>query len=309
MKTSSVGNLYTTTNVDIMQNSSSRRSFFVALLGATGALRARPAELTAGQVIERIKKNVGVPWRATTVDTIKAGSPDTVVKGIATTMVATLDLLKRAAASRHNLIIVHEPTFYSSLENEAQAPNNADDPLFQLKKSFIEKNDLVVWRFHDHWHAQKPDGIIRGMAVALGWQKYQVPENVRLYTLPKVRLETLAKEIRQRLKVRTIRVIGDPDTVVSNAAFNPGSTNLGQIQRYFSGSDIDVFVCGEPREWDADEYVRDAIASGKKKGMIILGHDMSEEGGMEECARWLKTFITEVPVEFMPAGEPFWTPK
>ena len=43
--------------------------------------------------------------------------------------------------------------------------------------------------------------------------------------------------------------------------------------------------------------------------MIILGHDMSEEWGMEECARWLKTFITEVPVEFMPAGEPFWTPK
>ena len=72
---------------------------------------------------------------------------------------------------------------------------------------------------------------------------------------------------------------------------------------------MDVFVCGEPREWDADEYARDAIASGKKKGLIILGHDMSEEGGMEECAKWLKTFITEVPIEFMPAGEAFWTPK
>jgi hypothetical protein len=78
--------------------------------------------------------------------------------------------------------------------------------------------------------------------------------------------------------------------------------------RYFSNSDIDVFVCGEPREWDAVEYARDAIASGKKKGMIILGHDMSEEDGMEECARWLKTFITEVPVEFVSAGEAFWSP-
>jgi hypothetical protein len=27
---------------------------------------------------------------------------------------------------------------------------------------------------------------------------------------------------------------------------------------------------------------------------------------MGECARWLKTFVTEVPVEFVPAGEPFW---
>ena len=64
----------------------------------------------------------------------------------------------------------------------------------------------------------------------------------------------------------------------------------------------------EPREWDAVEYARDSIAAGKKKGLIILGHDMSEEGGMKECARWLKSIVTEVPVEFMPAGEAFWSP-
>jgi putative NIF3 family GTP cyclohydrolase 1 type 2 len=295
-----------------MWNRSTRRSFLGAgasFMAAGAAGLAQTKELTARQVIERIQKNVGVPWRDNTVDTVKAGNPDTPVKGIATTMVATLDLLKRAAAARRNLIIVHEPTFYSSLADEAHAPGNAEDSLFQLKQGFIEKNDLIVWRFHDHWHAQKPDGIIRGMAIALGWEKYQVPGNPRLYTLPRVSLENLAKDIRDRLKVRTMRVVGDPQTVVGNAAFNPGSTGLGQIQRYFSGPDVDVFVCGEPREWDADEYARDAIASGKKKGLIILGHDMSEEGGMEECAKWLKTFITEVPIEFMPAGEAFWAPK
>ena len=276
---------------------------------AASAVLAQKRELTARQVIERIQKNVGVPWRDSTVDTFKAGNPDTPVKGIATTMVATLDLLKRAATAGRNLIIVHEPTFYSSIADEAHAPGNQDDPLFQLKQSFIEKNDLVVWRFHDHWHAQKPDGIIRGMAIALEWDKYQVRDNPRLYVLPKTSLENLAKDIRSHLKVRTMRVVGDPQTMVSTAAFNPGSTNLGQIQRYFSGPDVDVFVCGEPREWDADEYARDAIASGKKKGLIILGHDMSEEAGMQECAKWLKTFITEVPIEFMPAGEAFWTPK
>ncbi len=97
--------------------------------------------------------------------------------------------------------------------------------------------------------------------------------------------------------------------MVSKAAFNPGSTALNQVMRYFSGSDIDVFVCGEPREWDSVEYARDSIASGKKMGLIILGHDMSEEAGMQECAKWLKTFVTEVPIDYMPAGEAFWTPK
>jgi putative NIF3 family GTP cyclohydrolase 1 type 2 len=264
--------------------------------------------LTAQQIIDRIKQHVGIPWRTTTVDTVKAGDPTTPVTGIATTMVATLDLLKRASAARHNMVIVHEPTFYSSLEDEAHAPGNAENPLFQLKKTFIEQNNMLVWRFHDHWHGHKPDGIISGMAIALGWDKYQVPDNVRLYALPPTSLGALASDIRARLKIRSVRVVGDPQTVVSKAAFNPGATGLAQIERYFSGTGVDVFVCGEPREWDGVEYARDSIANGAKKGLIILGHDMSEEWGMQECARWLKTFVTEVPVDFMPAGEAFWSP-
>jgi len=43
------------------------------------------------------------------------------------------------------------------------------------------------------------------------------------------------------------------------------------VQRTFSGNEVDVLVCGEPGEWDSGEYVRDTVASGKKKGMIILG--------------------------------------
>src|SRR3954447_18231774 len=69
--------------------------------------------LTAAQVIDRIKANVGVPWRQQTVDNIIAGSPDTTVDGIATTMIATLDVLKRATAARKNLVITHESTFFS----------------------------------------------------------------------------------------------------------------------------------------------------------------------------------------------------
>jgi putative NIF3 family GTP cyclohydrolase 1 type 2 len=288
-----------------------RRSFLGGTCGLI-ALRRLPAQetgLSARQIIERIQQKVGVPWRAQTVDTIKAGNPDTVVTGVATTMVATLDLLKRAAGAKRNFIVVHEPTFYSGAEDEFHARNNPEDPLVQLKKSFIENNNLVVWRFHDHWHAQKPDGIIRGMGIALGWEKYQIPDNVRLYHLPSTTLEELAQSIKSKLKVRAIRVIGDPQMPVTSVAFNPGSTNIGLVQRSLSGNEVDVLVCGEPGEWDSGEYVRDSTAAGKKKGMIVLGHDMSEEGGMAECARWLATFITEVPVEFMPAGEAFWTPK
>jgi len=50
------------------------------------------------------------------------------------------------------------------------------------------------------------------------------------------------------------------------------------------------------------------VAAGQNKALILLGHAISEDPGMEECAMWLKTFLPGVPVEFVPAGDPFWRP-
>src|SRR4051812_11721600 len=125
-----------------------RRTFLGGSCGlfAARTLLAQQSALTAKDVIERIQKQVGVPWRAQTVDTIKAGSPDTIVKGIATTMGATFDVLRRASAANRNFIVVHEPTFYSGAEDEFHARQNPDDPLVKQKKAFIEDNKMVVWR-------------------------------------------------------------------------------------------------------------------------------------------------------------------
>jgi hypothetical protein len=67
----------------------------------------------------------------------------------------------------------------------------------------------------------------------------------------------------------------------------------------------DVLVVGEIREWEGVDYAHDAVAAGNRKGLIILGHAVWEDPGMNECATWLRTFIPEAPVEFIPAGELF----
>src|ERR1700689_3154510 len=112
------------------------------------SLPAQTVRLTARQVIERIQKNVGVPWRSQTVDTFKAGDPDTPVTGIATTMMATYDVLRRAAAAGDNLIITHEPTFYGHLDQTADLAKE-NDAVLAAKQALIEKHHLVIWRFHD----------------------------------------------------------------------------------------------------------------------------------------------------------------
>jgi hypothetical protein len=56
------------------------------------------------------------------------------------------------------------------------------------------------------------------------------------------------------------------------------------------------------------EYVRDVVFSGQRKGMILVGRVVSGEPGMAVCANWLRTFVTEVPVRHIAAGDPYWRP-
>jgi putative NIF3 family GTP cyclohydrolase 1 type 2 len=269
---------------------------------------AQNERLTARDVIERIQKNVGVPWRSETVDTFKAGNPDAPVTGIAVTMMATLDVLERAAASGKNLIITHEPTFYNHLDKTDDLKKQKD-PVLAAKQAFIEKHGLVVWRFHDHWHARKPDGILLGMTQALGWEKFQNPANEHLFTVPETTLDNLAEYIKSRLSIRALRVVGDPNMTITKVAFLPGAAGSTRQIELLERDDVEALLIGETPEWETVEYVADAVTERKRKALVIFGHIPSEQAGMEECARWLKTFITEVPVEFVPASEPFWLPK
>ena len=270
---------------------------------------AQDKALSAREVIARIQAHVGIPWQQETVDTFKAGNPDAQVKGIAVTMMATLDVLQRAAAAGQNLIITHEPTFYNHLDKPGELEQKEDDPVLAAKRAFIQEHNLVIWRFHDHWHRMKPDGIEAGMAHALGWEKFQDAGNQYLFTIPETDLEHLAADFKSRLKIHVMRVVGDPKLKINKVALVPGASGFGKETRALEMSEVQVLVTGEPREWETVEYVADAVTEGKHKALIILGHIPSEQAGMEECARWLKTFVSEVPVEFVPAREPFWTPK
>ncbi len=96
----------------------SRRDFVAA--AAAGALASpfvRANELalpvTAQEIVDRIKKNIGVDWSSDDVDTFKAGDPSTVVTGVVTTSMATLEVLQKAVQAGANFVITAAPTFYT----------------------------------------------------------------------------------------------------------------------------------------------------------------------------------------------------
>jgi putative NIF3 family GTP cyclohydrolase 1 type 2 len=261
--------------------------------------------MTANDVVDTIKKNLGIPWNAATFrDVFKAGRPETEVKGIATTLMATLDLLQRAHAAGMNMVITHEPTFWSDTDSTKELEN---DPIFQFKENFCLKNNMVVWRFHDHIHAHKPDYIWVGLTRVLGWTELASPNGQRRFSLPGTTLGALAADVKRHLGTRAFRVVGDPKAKVSTVALGMGY-GMPRI-----APDVDVVMGGEISEvgnpLDTTEYCMDAAFFDQNKSQIIMGHEISEEPGMEDCAAWMRGFLTEVPVQFIRTGEPFWSPK
>jgi putative NIF3 family GTP cyclohydrolase 1 type 2 len=290
-------------------NSISRRNFIIAgsALLAAPLAKAQPTStpLTAAAVVERIRNHVGVPWQSQTVDRILAGDADTVVRGIAVTMMATLDVLERAAAAGKNMVITHEPTFYLHEDTTAEIQN---DPTLKYKLDFIRKNNIAVFRFHDHWHARNPDGIAIGMMQQLGWEKNVAPHDPVRFLFSGEPLAQFCRGLQSRLNDRTMRIVGKPALPVRRVAASWGAADRLTTIPLFARADVDVLVVGEAREWELVEYAQDSITAGNQKALIILGHVVSEQGGMKYCTEWLKSFMTEVPIEFVPAAEPFWNP-
>ena len=89
-----------------------------------------------------------------------------------------------------NFIIAHEPTFYNHLDDVVWL---AGDAVYQNKKNLLEKNKIVVWRFHDGIHEHKPDGRLMGALKALGWHKSYDADNPTITALPAITLGDIRK--------------------------------------------------------------------------------------------------------------------
>ena len=289
----------------MLKTNMSRRDF--ARVTGAGFLAGAPAFSAAGaptarQIVDRIRQHLGIRWNEKTYrDVFHAGDPDGLVRGIASTFMSNLDVFQRAHAKGLNFVISHEPTFWS--DEDAIAPLR-NDPLYKFKRSYIEQNGMMIFRLHDHWHARKPDGIFEGWNRALDWEKYLVPGDNRSWDLPPTTLGAVARHVTESLGTRSLRLVGDPDLAVRRVGrgAHTRAGNMAALPR------VDALLVSEAREWDSIEYVRDAVLAGEKKGLILISHEAGEEAGMDNFASWLKIFVTEVPVEFIPTRDQMWIP-
>ena len=216
-----------------------------------------------------------------------------------------MDVLREASRRGANLVVTHEPTFYNHLDDSAFF---ADDPVYREKLTFIQQHHMVVFRLHDQIHSVSPDPIASALVAALGWQSYTEPSDPFRATIPKTTLGKLSLELAKKLDARSVRVVGNPDLSVTRVKLLPGASGLHKQVLALRSDDVEVLVVGEAAEWEAVEYVRDASAQGRHKAMIAVGHEVSEEPGMKQCAEDLRALFPSLLVVHIPAGQPFWTP-
>ncbi len=290
-----------------------RREFLATTLTAIAATvlpysRAAcstPGPITIQQVIDALLADIpGAPFPQT-VDTIKAGDPAQPVKGIVTTMFATDAIIQQAIKLNANFIIAHEPTFYNHLDETAWL---GDDPVLRFKRDLLNKHGIVVWRFHDGIHEHKPDGIRMGTMQAMGWAGHYDAANPPLVVLPSdLSLFDLITRFKKGLGIKNVKYIGGLAQRCSRVVLAPGAAGgreqIGLIQQY----QPDVVVCGEINEWETSEYVRDARYQGRRLSLIVLGHSVSEEAGMEWLVPVLQKKIPGVQVTHLSSGDAFAT--
>ena len=285
--------------------SPSRREFIVATAASLLAVRTgrgQQGTVTAQQVADRIRSSVGVAWRPETNDGLKAGDPSTVVSGMAVTVMASTDVLRRAAAAGQNLIVTQEPLFYAANDDPGA---RAKDAVYQAKKTFIDDHHLVVFRFAEHWNARQPNESAKALAAALKWTR-EVPDEPQTYRIAETTLEGLATQLRSRLPIRGgLRMVGQPSMRVRTVCLAPGTTSLSMAVSTFQHAD--VVLAGEPREWEAVPYTLDTWSAGSGKGLIAIGRMISEGPGMQACAAWIRSLVPEVRVEFISVDDPYWS--
>ncbi len=258
-------------------------------------------------VVDAIIEECNTPPLEKTCDLLMAGDWQNEVTGMATTFMATVEVIRESISRGANLIITHEPTYFTGWDKTDWLQH---DPVYLEKIRLIQENNVNIWRFHDHMHLTSPDLVYVGLLKELGWEQYVDPSDKHCFVLPKTTVTELSEFLKQKLQVKISQIVGNITGSVERVSVLVGGGSLGlgrdeMPMELMRDHNLDVIVCGEILEWTLPAYVRDASQLGMNKSLIVLGHNRTEEVGMKHLPGWLQKLFPLMPVSFVEAGEPF----
>jgi putative NIF3 family GTP cyclohydrolase 1 type 2 len=281
----------------------------VFVAGAGFVLPINKKEITVQDVNSYLRSIIEV--REPSVDRIIIGNPDRSVKKIGTAWMPYWEILKKAYAEGINLMVVHEPTFYTHWDLQADkwdyydAPSPAKENYFKLrdeKKAWIEEHDMAIIRCHDVLDKVPGWGIPFAFGQALGFENADIIRSKTYYNIYQIERKPaieVANQIAARLKMMNqpgVAFYGDEQYPVGSVGLGTGCIS-DPLDYAELDPDLYIAIDDSVQTWTQTTYARD---SGKP--LVVVNHGTSEEAGTRSLNAHLKKIFPDIEMIHYPDG-------
>ncbi|EFU6082506.1 NGG1p interacting factor NIF3 [Escherichia coli] len=236
-----------------------------------------------------------------TVDKIIFGAEATRINKIGTCWIASMDVLRKAVFEGVNIIITHEPTFYSyaDLEGEDLEFSWARKvmgythgelsylKIIEQKKEVMHKNNLVIIRCHDVMDREPTFGMSKALAHQLELDVTNIVASDDMYHVYAIEPDSainITKRFAKNLKIYNlpgIQFYGDKARVVRTVGIGAGCF-CDPIQYMEYQADYYITINDSIKTWVQTQYSKDSGLP-----MAVIGHSVAEEAGMRRLASYL----------------------
>lgn len=297
-----------------------KRTEFLKLTGlAVGAsFVTNPFDLFANQAVEvpatalelsRYMLSMA-PERNPTVDRVIVGDPDAPIKKVATCWTPYWDMLRKAKDAGANVVVAHEPTFFTHWDLDEKQGDYHRFPAAQKqymewaekKKAWILENGLVVIRNHDSIDQIMDFGMSAALGKVLGFGPGDILRQEKYYTVYKmgpIKAGVFAKKISKTLAEfgqPGLGFYGDENRLIQSIGVGTGNAS-DPMQFAHMDPDMYLVINDAFRTWSHGEFATD---SGKP--MVIIDHGTSEEHGMRLLQQHLRTKFPEMDIVHLEQG-------
>ena len=240
------------------------------------------------------------------------GAPDQEVTGVVLAWKPTLAAMRFAVAKGCNMLVTHE-FLYDFEYTSAYFQDAINWKANIARQDYLKNNSLIVY----HWHGGmlRVQGVIEKYQQVFGVKPKRVSRKdlsfpdilcyLKMMTgeLQKpMTLANLAKDIKSRLKLKKVRMSGDPRRMIRKIAIGAGGDTLftnASTMNMFLALGVDAIVGGE-----SDAYAANFVLDGGG-ALIDTDHPVTDNVAVRVCYEAVKRNLPDIPVEYYEHPSPW----
>jgi putative NIF3 family GTP cyclohydrolase 1 type 2 len=245
------------------------------------------------------------------VDRVVIGSPDAEVRAVGVMWMPTWAALRSAVAQGANVMVVHEPTFYTHWDRESfheefknlkSRARAALDATRTAKEAWIQQHGITIIRCHDVLDAM-PGGVVDSLARELGFAPEEAVTKSGNYRILQLREPRRAGELIQRMAKAFARLgqpgvgfYGDENRMVGKLGLGTGY-GCDPWRQIELGAEMALVIDDRIKVWTEPVWAEDAGFP-----LAVINHGTSEEWGVRTLAEILRTKFPATPVHLIEQG-------